>query len=163
MKEIQLSKSGKNKGKYVTLVDDEDFEALNQFRWCVKQKATTFYAMRKNTVGGKQESIMMHCIIMGGKGVDHKDHNGLNNQKDNLRLCTNSENAMNRRKQRGCVSAYKGVSFYRRTGKWQAYIRIDDKSIYLGYFISEMAAAKAYNTKAAELFGEFANLNKLDT
>ena len=161
MKEIQLSQFGKNRGKYVALVDDEDFEALNQFRWHVSKSRNTIYAVRNVLDGEKKTMMRMHCMILKRKGIDHIDMNGLNNQKDNLRLCTRSENSMNinKRKQESCTSIYKGVAFYKHSGKWTAQIGINGKKIHIGYFASEVEAAKAYNAKAIELFCEFANLN----
>lgn len=162
MKEIQLSQFGKNKGKYVALVDDEDFETLNQFWWSAKKDGNTFYAARKIMIDSKWTTQYMHCEIMNGKGVDHIDGNGCNNQKDNLRFCTTSENCMNQRKCTNKSSIYKGVYFYKPYNKWRAQIRINYKKIFLGYFDSEVDAAKAYNEKAIELFCEFANLNNIN-
>lgn len=153
MKEIQLSQ-----GKFA-LVDDEDFDYLNQFKWCTTKYGNTFYAIRNIKVDGKYKKKFMHGVVMNGKGIDHRDMNGLNNQKSNLRFCTKSENAMNMRKMENASSIYKGVHFFRQTGKWQSYITINRKRIHLGYFYSEVEAAKAYNTKAISLFCEFANLN----
>lgn len=159
MKEIKLSQFGKNKGKYVALVDDEDFEGLNSFKWYAMEGGKTFYAVRRIMFNGKRRGILMHCEIMNGKGIDHIDHDGMNNQKSNLRFCTQRENMMNQRKQENTSSIYKGVCFFKRTGKWMAHITINGKNIHLGYFETEIEAAKAYNDKAIELFGEFANLN----
>ena len=159
MKEIELSKFGKNRGKYVALVDEEDFEMLNQFNWCVKKDGCTFYAFRVTIVDGRRTTLYMHCVIMNGKGIDHRDGNGCNNQKSNLRFCTGSENQMNQRKQKNRSSIYKGVTFNRTDKKWMAQIHINGKNIHLGRFILEVEAAKAYNAKAIELFCEFANLN----
>ena len=155
MKEIQLS----GKGEHIALVDDEDFEALNKFTWRAQKQKNIFYAIRIFAVNGKKFRVRMHCAIMNRKGIDHIDHDGLNNQKNNLRFCTNSENSMNRRKRVNCTSIYKGVYFSKAAGKWQAYIMINGKHIHLGLFASEADAAKAYNTKAVSLFREFANLN----
>ena len=100
---------------------------------------------------------------MNGKGIDHRDMNGLNNQRSNLRFCTLSQNAMNRRKRENTSSIYKGVYFNNQRGKkWKAQIRINGKQIHLGLFDFEVDAARAYNMKAIELFCEFANLNIID-
>ena len=119
MKEIKLSQGRfcKNRGKYVALVDDEDFEISNKFRWHAAKSGKTFYAERIITVDGKQTMQSMHGVIMNGKGVDHIDHDGLNNQRSNLRLCTQSENNMNQRKRENCTSVYKGVNFSKHTKK----------------------------------------------
>ena len=153
MKEIQLSQG------QVALVDDDDFEGLNQFRWYAHKTGNIFYARRNVTVDGKQKGQLMHCEIMNGKGIDHIDHCGTNNQKSNLRFCTQSENCMNTRKRENASSIYKGVTFNKRAGKWLALIMINGKNVYLGRFETEVDAAKAYNQKAISLFLEFANLN----
>lgn len=156
MKEIQLTQ-----GK-IALVDDSNFDGLNQFKWYAAKLGRTFYAVRSVRVDGKQKSVRMHCEILGGSLIDHIDHDGLNNQKSNLRFCTASENCMNKRKRENCVSIYKGICFHKQHKKWLAHIKINRKDNHLGYFSSEIEAAKAYNAKAIELFGEFANLNKFD-
>ena len=153
MKEIKLTQ-----GK-VALVDDDDFEALSQFKWYANKIGKTFYVVRKSKDDGKWKTIYMHNEIMCGKGIDHMDGNGLNNQRSNLRFCTHQENMMNQRKQGNRSSIYKGVSFFKRDNNWEAYININRKRIRLGNFDSEVESAKAYNDKAIELFGEFANLN----
>lgn len=162
MKEIKLSQFGKNKGKYVALVDDEDFEVLSGYRWCARKDGNTFYAMRSIQVNGKQRAVQMHNAIMNEKSIDHIDHDGLNNQKSNLRVCTRSENMMNMGKHEKASSIYKGVCFFNRDKKWLAQIKINGKRIRLGTFASEIEAAKAYNEKAIEFFREFANLNIID-
>lgn len=156
MKEIDLTRG------QVALVDDEDFEYLNQFKWCVQKGKNTLYAVRNNYNNGKSATQYMHGAILNGKGIDHIDHNGLNNQRSNLRLCSQSENSMNTQKYANKSSSFKGVSFHKLSGKWRAYIMINGKETHLGYFTSEIEAAKAYNTKAIALFCEFANLNKID-
>lgn len=161
MKEIKLNQQGKHRGKYVALVDDDDYEFLNQFKWRAIRHGNIFYVLRYITVDGKRSSQYMHNAIMKGKGVDHRDHDGLNNQKSNLRLCSPSQNIMNARKSPNKTSIYKGVCFNKATRKWEVQIILDGNRIHLGYFISETDAALAYNEKATELFGEFAYLNVL--
>lgn len=131
MKEIKLSQICKNNGKYVALVDDEDYEALNSFRWCAYKHGNTFYAARSIMSNGKKSTIRMHQMILRGTGIDHIDGNGLNNQKSNLRFCTKSENAMNMRKHKNTTSIYKGVYFNKHAKKWQADITINGKIIYM--------------------------------
>ena len=104
----------------------------------------------------------MHRLIMDAQErqeIDHADGNGLNNQKDNLRFCTHSQNHMNRKPTKGS-SKYKGVSWHKAAKKWNARITLNKKTVSIGYFDSEIIAAKAYDEKAIELFGEFAKLNK---
>ena len=137
------------------LVDDKDFDHLNQWKWRVSQLN---YAIRR--IYPSQKLLLMHRVIMKLTDkllvVDHKDHNGLNNQKSNLRICTKSQNNTYRKNVRG-VSKYRGVS---RHGKgWQSQLSKDWKKIYIGKFATEIEAAIAYNKKALELHGEFAKLN----
>jgi hypothetical protein len=160
MKTITLSQ---NK---VALVDDEDYDFLNQWKWCaIKYKNGNYYAVRHpewDPITKKQITIHMHRLIMNAPDsleVDHWDSNTLNNQKDNLRLATHSQNQSNRGKTKRNTSGYKGVSLCKKTNKWRALIKFNKKSIHLGYFNNIIDAARAYDQKAIELFGEFAKLN----
>ncbi len=139
-------------------VDDEDYEKLNLYKWYAHKDYNTFYAMRKD----KKKSVYMHCEILNSKGIDHTDGNGLNNQKSNLRICTIAQNGYNQRKQSDCSSKYKGVYWNKRLNKWQTQITFNGKRMYLGLFIDETEAGKAYDVKAIELFGAFAGLNFKD-
>lgn len=146
-KEIKLTK---NK---VALIDDEDFEFLNQFKWYFN----TGYAMRRN----KKQTILMHRVINNtpdGMETDHINRKKLDNRRINLRSCTNQQNQMNSSKMINTTSKYKGVCWHINNKKWQ--VNIQNK--YLGYFKSELEAAKAYDKAAKELFGEFARLNAGD-
>ncbi len=104
----------------------------------------------------------MHRLIANAPAhllVDHIDHDGLNNRKANLRLCSIAQNNQNSRPNRNAASKYKGVSWAQSCRKWFARIRPNRKTIYLGLFTDEIEAALAYDRKAKELFGEFAYLN----
>ena len=109
----------------------------------------------------------MHNMIMQPPKdlrVDHINHNKLDNRRSNLRLCTKQQNQWNRRKVvKNTTSKYKGVCWAKKNNKWQASLEFQkDKkrqSIYLGQFISEVEAAKAYNEAAIKHFGEFAKIN----
>lgn len=168
MKTIQL------KGKYaigdnsVAKVDDEWFEYLNQWSWSIHGsiKRNTFYACRSTTINGKKKMIFMHRVILkledSGLLGDHKDRNGLNNQLSNLRIATASQNATNRTSSFSGTSKYLGVSWDKKKGGWRACITFKGKT----YKISrhrgingEEDAARAYDKKAKEFHGEFANLN----
>ena len=163
MKEIKLSQQGKNKGKFIALVDDEDFEYLNKFRWCASKDRNTFYAQRNLRVNGKQKTQKMHKLIMGDNlekpMIDHRDGNGLNNQRSNLRHCTNKENGGNRKQSNNSNSPYKGVHLHHRKRKWYATINANGKIKFLGMFVSDIDAALAYNKAALEAYGSFARLN----
>jgi hypothetical protein len=106
--------------------------------------------------------LSMHRMVVNapkGLFVDHINHNGLDNRKANLRICTNLQNLRNKRPKTGCTSEYKGVHWCKGRNKFRANIYLNKKAIHLGYFHDEIAAAKAYDEKARELFGEFAYLN----
>lgn len=164
-KEIKLTRG------LVAIVDDEDYEELNKYKWHISssKSSKTCYAERFITIihqnmkikqKFKQKCIKMHRVIMNVSSkmqIDHIDGNGLNNQKSNLRICTNKQNMHNNSNLRNGKSGYKGVSYYR--GKIRAQIQPDNKYIHLGYFNTLEEAARAYDEKAKELFGEFAYLN----
>jgi len=152
MKTIKLTQN------QVALVSDEDYEHLNQWRWYAMKVGDVFYAVRSKRESGKRKTIYMHKIICPGKEIDHKNGDTLNNTRENLRSCTHSQNLQNRRKY-GSSSQYKGVSWDKKAKKWAARIMINQKYIHLGYFTNEEKAAKAYDTAAREIFGDFARLN----
>lgn len=134
-------------------VDNEDFDYLKKIPWKMNKN---FYAC--NTTYGLMHRIITKCEK--GKVVDHINHDTTDNRKSNLRICTNNFNSMNSRKIKlNKSSVYKGVSWYKRDGIWTSYIMISRKRIYLGRFKCEIEAAKAYDKKAKELFGEYAYLN----
>jgi len=150
----------------VALVDESDYDLLNQWKWCVKKDRNTYYAMRGVERNGKSKSIMMHRLILGLKKndstqADHVDGNGLNNRRSNLRVCTNQQNQFNQRHQIGKSSKYKGVCWNKKDKIWTAQIRKDQKSYHLGSFRNERDGALAYNKKAKEFFGEYAQINTL--
>jgi hypothetical protein len=164
MKEIQLSQQGKNKGKYFALVDDDEFERLSKHRWNVLKCDKTNYAIGKvKNSSGTIKHMLMHRFLLNVSDdlyIDHINHNGLDNRKENVRVCTSSENNMNKIKSTNKSSIFKGVSFIKRDNLWEAYINDKKrKKKHLGHFISEVEAAKVYDKEALELFGEFANLN----
>ncbi len=149
-----------------SMVDDEDFELLSQWKWYALGSRHSVYAARmiRKDCGGWGK-VHLHRFIMGtprGLYTDHRDHNGLNNQRSNLRNCTASQNQMNQKCMKGKTSRFKGVSFSKREGKYTSYIKIDGKQISLGDYVVEIDAAIAYNVAAKEAFGEFAYLNEID-
>ncbi len=163
MKEIKLTNSDK-----VALVDDEDYDFINQFKWHINPGG---YAISRTKIHNKRGLDSMHRIILGITDprieVDHIFHNRLDNRRSELRICTNSENKMN--KSPWGRSKYRGVHFVKRIYKTNntiysyeyiiARIQLNHKGMYLGTFPTEESAAKAYDLKAKEYFGEFANLN----
>jgi len=160
MKKIKLTQ-----GKW-TLVSDEDYEYLSQWKWCVlKQHSNIFYAIRNSPMINKKRTLIrMHKVIaerMNIKHPDHVDTNGLNNQRNNLREATKSQQMMNQNLRINNKSGYKGVYWYKNSGKWRAQISLNYKHIYLRSFENIKDAAKAYNKAAIKYFGEFAVLNKV--
>ena len=163
-KEIPLTQ-----GK-AAIVDDQDFEWLTRYKWCAHKNRNTFYAIRQSSrKNGKQTKILMHRELLGLKSgdpweCDHKDGDGLNNRRDNLRFATRAQNHQNARSDRlyakhPTSSRFKGVCWHRGCAKWQAQIWVEGRQTHLGYFDSETEAAHAYDDMARKYFGEFARLN----
>lgn len=165
MKKIQLTQ-----GKH-TVVDEEDYDYLNSFKWYAWKNKKRWYARRnKNVINGVHGAEVMHRVIFGVTDpktqVDHIDHDGLNNQKSNLRLCSNAQNTLNQLKsyKKGNTSKYKGVHLkvYKcGTKRWVSQIMINGEKVHLGCYASEIEAALAYNNSAKKHHGDFACLNSI--
>ena len=168
MKKINIStKTFPNK---FAIVNDENFEYLNQWKWHIDNG----YACRKEYLKGedgkfdssKYRYIYMHNLIIDcpkDKIIDHKNFNGLDNRKSNLRIATWQQNMQNRRTKKGS-SGFKGVFFSsdgKRRKRWSASLVIKHKNINLGRFLTKEEAALAYNEAAKQYFGEFAYLNQI--
>ena len=154
MKEIPLTQ-----GQFA-IVDDADYDWLNQYKWCACKCRGNFYAIRQST------HIYMHRQILGlergdKRQGDHQNHNTLDNRRDNLRVCTHRENLRNQKLQKKKTSKYKGVCWSESRKKWYAYITVNKKMKNLGRFHSEIFAAGIYDRAAKKYFGEFAHLNFL--
>lgn len=156
MKQIPLSK-----GQYA-IVDDEDFDFLNQWKWSCSSHN---HATRRPTVDGKRVTVMMHRLINNtpdGMDTDHINGNGLDNRKCNLRSCFHAENMRNRKKpSTNSKSKYKGVHWRKDANMWAAAACINGKQKHLGYFLLEEDAATAYNFAVDKHYGEFARLNEV--
>jgi hypothetical protein len=160
MKRIPLTQ-----GKFA-LVDDEDYEWLNQYSWYAVWDTTarTYKAARTAacSVGNKRKTILMHREIMSaphGVVVDHIRHNTLDNRKSELRICAHKFNCRNRLLSKNNTSGYKGVTWFHRFSCWRANITIDRKQIFLGHFRSAELAAAAYDEASQKLHGHFASPN----
>ena len=141
MKKIKLTQ-----GKYA-IIDDEDYEEISKHKWLcfknsVRKTGQTFYAARGNKRGCSPKTIFMHRVILNapeGKIVDHKNHNGLDNRRENIKVCSHSENQFNRIKSPGFSSGSLGVHLVAGT-RWRAMF----KNKHIGYFDTEAEASIAY-------------------
>lgn len=150
-------------GKYgegrFAIVDDDDYEILKDYKWYV---GTHGYAQRCKYKNGRTEAILMHRVILNardGELVDHINGNKLDNRKENLRIANQAQNMRNCGIRATNTSGYKGVRFHKASKKWKAEITKDYKNYHIGMFDTPEEAARAYDAKAVELFGEFAKLN----
>ncbi|MFH1371423.1 MAG: HNH endonuclease [Planctomycetota bacterium] len=150
------------------IVDKEDYDRLRKRSWRCRRFDDCWYAVRWVRASEKSNKTVawMHRAVLEapeGTLVDHKNHNGLDNRKDNLRLATYSQNMQNRRKiRRACSSRFKGVMFRKevhRRRRWRGSIKVGGWMIELGMFKTEVEAARAYDAAAKKHFGEFACLN----
>jgi hypothetical protein len=154
MKQIPLSR------ELFATVDDDDFEKINQYKWYALKSLNTFYAHRQfRNKDGKLKSQYMHRVVLNVEDskieVDHKNKNGLDNTKSNLRQATKKQNAHNRSINTKNTTGFRGVFLEKRVQKYRAQIRINGKINSLGYFSNPEDASAAYETKAKEIFNEF--------
>lgn len=166
MKEIPVRNTG---GEYlVALVDDENYEFLSKYKWKTHQPRPHMNCYAIAFIHEQRKYVPMHRLIMNTPDdlvVDHKDHNGLNNQKYNLRNCTSAQNAINKKKRtRGKSSSkYIGVNLDKKSKRWRCGVSytINRKCITMhgGTFDKEIQAAVRYNQLARKVHGEFASLN----
>jgi len=156
-----------SQGKYA-IVDPDDYPRLSRYKWYTAKGSHSFYAMRGQWSGKlkKRLTIMMHREVLNvpeGMVADHINHNGLDNRKANLRICTPADNARNARYPKiNTSSRYRGVWYNKHNKKWRATIVVNRKRKQIGYFKDEIAAAKAYDKAARKFYGEFAVLNLPD-
>lgn len=152
---------------YNAIVDDCDYEFLSTFTWYIQKVDRILYAVSNWSDTHEYKRTTMHRIVANRMGlnskpeIDHKDGNGLNNCRENIRECTRQQNLRNRRKTYSdTASKYKGV--VRSRDKWKAAIYVDKIRYHLGVFESDKEAAKCYNEAALKHFGEFARLNIIE-
>lgn len=149
---------------FITFVDDSDFEAVSAFKWHVERKRRHFYASRSfRKPDGTTATQSLHKFLLpGSRRVDHRDGNGLNNQRYNLRPATNRQNSQGfRLKASGTTSKFRGVCWCPKGRKYHAQLQDGKVKRHLGYFTDETEAARAYDSAAREHFGEFASPNFL--
>lgn len=150
----------KTHGLKCITVDEEDYDELIKHTWSVSKTGNgSLYA--STSINCKK--VKMHRMILNVNDkkilIDHKNHDGLNNTKSNIRECTIRQNNINKRSRKNSSSKYLGVSLYKRDNRWRADVRVNGKTIWIGYFDTEELAAKAYDKAALKHHGEFANLN----
>lgn len=139
-------------GKHFALVSDADFERINAYKWYAMRGRYTTYAV----LAGK--AIYMHRMIMDtpkGKATDHINGNGLDNRRENLRVCTQRQNCQAKRSLRNNTTGHRGVTFDR--GHYVARISVNGRRTHLGIFQTKEEAAAAYREAAHKYFGPFAN------
>ena len=144
---------GKIAAGRVALVDDEDYELVSRYRWNAARRSSRLYAT--TTLAAP---VLMHTLIMGQRWVDHIDGDGLNNQRSNLRLATQSQNSANTGS-RGGTSRFKGVCWDPVNSRWVAQITTGNHARKLGRYMTEELAARAYDAAALAAWGEYARLN----
>jgi hypothetical protein len=159
VKEIELTQG------YKALVDDEDYPKLSKYKWHVLKSHGNLYA-RTNVGKGLHRLLpLMHTLILNtpkGKVCDHIDGNGLNNTRNNLRICSTIENHWHQcHKKKESVSNYIGVYWYPRSSKWVTSIGVNGIRYFIGYYDREELAAHAYNIAAKYYFGAFAPINNI--
>lgn len=150
----------------VALVDDEDYDRVSRYNWSLTKSKTnkTVYACRYIYIGNsKSKPQSLHRFVMNAQDdrlIDHRNGNGLDCRKDNLRFATQAQNLRNAGKRPHNKSGYKGVHWSERHQKWVAQIRDSNgKKTFLGHFDQVEAAARAYDAAAIRFHGEFAHTN----
>jgi hypothetical protein len=174
---IEITLGGKKAAGRKAIIDIEDYDSVIAHRWHIyedksrKGRVRGPYAItniykrsergdiiRKNGVA-VQTALKMHKLLTGFSQTDHKNHDGLDNRRKNLRPGEGSRNPANKRTSLKSSSKYKGVSWHSRINKWQAEICVNYNRKFLGYYDYEDEAGRAYDTAAREYFGEYAFLN----
>lgn len=147
---------------FVAMVDEVDAD-LAGLKWCALESNRTFYAQRGIWRNGRQASQSLHQVVARRMGIvgeaDHKDRDGLNNRRSNLRPANRSQQGANRGLQSNSTSGLKGASWNKDNRKWQAHMGVNGKMRHLGYHATAVGAALAYDRAAPKAFGEFAFLN----
>jgi|SRR6266850_4821873 len=144
-------------GSFVVQVDKDDYPPLSPYRWYVYQNGYTEYAKADCVADGHNNCrVYAHRLITGFSEVDHENHDGLDNRRDNLRLASRSQNIVNCRVRSRNTSGYTGVSWDKRHRKWEAYYSSNNKKVSLGLFSEILDAAEARFKAVTKEYGEFA-------
>lgn len=146
---------------HVAIVDAADAGQVLQYKWSAKQGRGTIYGRRNvRRPDGTYASQSLHQFLTGYELTDHRNGDGLDNRRANLREATPGENGQNCRKRSHNTSGFKGVTWHKHRRKWLAQIKPGDgKNRFLGYFLTAEEAARAYDSAARELHGEYAAVN----
>lgn len=159
MSTIKIPLNSRKYPELHALIDEADYELVSQYRWRAHSAGSGLYY----AIQGARDTNSMHRLIMSppdNMQVDHINGDGLDNRRSNLRIATSSQNHANRKRLlRVKSSVYRGVTWHKAAGKWQAAIKANQAFHYLGVYESEEDAARAYDRAAMIYFGEFANTN----
>lgn len=147
-----------------TMVDLDVYEWASKSKWYAASWKNGFYAVKggKQIKGKREPNIALHRLIIDVKKdemIDHINGDTLDNRRENLRVCNNTQNQRNQKLSNRNTTGYKGVSWHKKEKKWISRIRVNNKLIHLGYFKDLIEAAKAYDKAALIYFGEFASIN----
>lgn len=146
-------------GKGKVRIDDADEERVRRHGWYRFKARSRYYAAANLKVDGRWVRVLMHRFIVGavtGQLVDHKNDDGFDNRRENLRVATRGQNQHNSGPRRG---RFKGVSWHRGAGKWVVQLMVNRVPMYLGLFVDEEEAARVYDNAARQHHGKFARLN----
>lgn len=152
------------------IIDNEDYSLIAGYKYYARNHTKDNCHAARYVHLGREEGLPQGYFIPMARDIlqvydtkviiDHRNGNGLDNRKTNLRVATRQQNSMNRKKvSKKTSSLYKGVCRIKRVHPWRAQITYNEVSIYIGLYKTEEEAARAYDKKATELFGEFAKLN----
>lgn len=143
---------------FVAVVDADDYErVMTAGTWQARPSARSAYAQRTIYFPGGRRTLGLHTFLTGWARVDHRNGDGLDNRRKNLREATAKQNSANRQLNLNSATGFKGVGLDR--GRWRARIQVDGRLQHLGSFDTPEEAAHAYDAAALELFGEFARPN----
>ncbi len=145
---------------YVAIVDEADAGRVLSHKWSVRPSGRNVYAQRAvQRPDGVWTTQALHTFLTGYERTDHRNGNGLDNRRSNLRDATREGNSQNRRQRADNTSGYKGVTWHKRIDKWQAKVKADGVSRHVGYYETAEEAARAYDIAARFFHGEYASLN----